>query len=348
MLQKLMGEQLKQKMSLDPYMKGASSALKKLGEKQATEAAMQVGADQVSSQLNQMASGNQTTSGMPTQPGQAQAGQPAGADLLQQLLQAQQSGGGGLGFDVKSAKGPFSQSGLTVGPEGNITLQQGGFFDLNQEAVTNLIKQIAGLQTVTGKEPIQPKDVVTLQQQALIETVKLAQKGQLQPNNILTNFEQASKAFITVRDAQAKIENIQSGTGFDDLGLIFSFMKVLDPNSVVRESEFANAAEAASYLNRTYGKVVRFTKGGRLAPESREELVDTSRRIFQAAQKQQQQTTEGFRQLAVQNNIDPRNVIRDVGLALPKEQKKIEGKAQTQPGTKAVTSKGTPYEITGD
>jgi len=59
---------------------------------------------------------------------------------------------------------------------------------------------------------------------------------------------------------------------------------------------------------------VRFTSGGRLAPESRKELIDSARRIFKSTEAQQNQTTNEFRNLAIRNNLDPNKIIRDVGL----------------------------------
>ena len=55
-----------------------------------------------------------------------------------------------------------------------------------------------------------------------------------------------SKDYFTVRDSEAKINAVASDpSAASDLALIFSFMKVLDPGSVVREQEFANAQNAA-------------------------------------------------------------------------------------------------------
>ena len=191
-----------------------------------------------------------------------------------------------------------------------------------------LTNQVAR-QKIAGQEPIQPKDLATLQLNSLKELNSLEKQGLLKPNDVFTKFENAAKPFIIARDAQARIEAIQLGTGFDDLGLIFSFMKVLDPNSVVRESEFANAEQAASFLDRVYGKGVRFTTGGRLSSKSRGELISTSRRLFKAAQRQMDKGTKQFTDLAIRNRINPKAVIRDVGLSLPQTQSISQGTTQS-------------------
>jgi len=242
------------------------------------------------------------------------------------------------------AKGALDQGGIEQGQQGEITgLRQpgwaadmftpGGARGNPEQLLKQLLQvsQIQGQQTQTqlgqqklaGEEPLQKgeKEKLGLQfQQDLVKkALELEKQGNLKPNDIFSGFEQASKAFITQRDSQARIEAMQQGTGYDDLGLIFSFMKVLDPSSVVRESEFANAASAASFLNRTYGQVVKFTKGGRLAPESRNQLIDSARRIFKSSENQQRKTTMQFKNLAERNGINFENVVRDTGIALSEQ-----------------------------
>ena len=58
-------------------------------------------------------------------------------------------------------------------------------------------------------------------------------------------------------------------TGMDDIAIVFSFMKLLDPGSVVRESEFetaANAGPRAKWFARQWN---RFITGGRFTESDR-------------------------------------------------------------------------------
>ena len=59
-----------------------------------------------------------------------------------------------------------------------------------------------------------------------------------------------------------------------DLALIFNFMKVLDPGSVVREGEFATAQNAGGIDQRTRSLYNRITSGERLTPEQRADFAD--------------------------------------------------------------------------
>lgn len=68
-----------------------------------------------------------------------------------------------------------------------------------------------------------------------------------QTNTFRKEFDALSKDFRTMRDSFVKMNAAaEDPSGAGDIALIFNFMKILDPNSVVRESEFATAENAAS------------------------------------------------------------------------------------------------------
>jgi len=161
--------------------------------------------------------------------------------------------------------------------------------------------------------------------------VKMNEEGMLKPKDLFEGFRKDSGEFLKVRDAHGRVENsAQDPSAAGDLALIFNYMKVLDPGSTVREGEFATAQEAASFLERKYGKVARFTTGGRLSPKTRADFVDRSRRLFKGMESQQKQNVNEYKRLAEANNLDFERLIMDTGLAKQGGQKT----AQTQPGTK--------------
>ena len=143
-------------------------------------------------------------------------------------------------------------------------------------------------------------------QQVLSNTLKLRKE-----------FKDDSKNFITIRDAFGRIlSSVESPAGPGDLALIFSFMKVLDPGSVVRESEFATAQDAASFMQRLYGKSARFTTGGRLSDESRQEFLDTARNLFESQLAQQESLQQEYRVTADEFGLDPTRVAPNLNAVL--------------------------------
>lgn len=80
-----------------------------------------------------------------------------------------------------------------------------------------------------------------------------------------------------------------------DLALIFNFMKVLDPGSVVREGEFATAASARAELTRASEKgtlvpavvqqaIQRLESGLRLLPEQRNDFLNRAGMLYSSAE----------------------------------------------------------------
>jgi hypothetical protein len=69
-------------------------------------------------------------------------------------------------------------------------------------------------------------------------------------------------------------------TSTDDIALIFSFMKMLDPGSVVREGEFALIGQSAGVPDRVLMEIARAKVGKGLTPGIREKLVNTSANIL--------------------------------------------------------------------
>ena len=54
--------------------------------------------------------------------------------------------------------------------------------------------------------------------------------------SLRSSFANETKDFRTIEDASEKIQNVAVGTMGGDLAMIFAYMKMTDPGSVVRES----------------------------------------------------------------------------------------------------------------
>lgn len=168
------------------------------------------------------------------------------------------------------------------------------------------------------------------------EATDLAKAGRLTAKDLFTQYEKSSGEFVSMRDAMGRIAaSAEDPSPAGDLALIFNYMKVLDPDSTVREGEFANAENSGSVPDRiwkTYNKVI---SGKRLNKKMRNDFVDRAQRIFKQAERQQMSNVKRFKTLAKQNKIDPTSFMSDLGLA-QKQGETVEGGFQT-------TSAGNKY-----
>lgn len=139
-------------------------------------------------------------------------------------------------------------------------------------------------------------------------------------SGVRKEFTNLSKDFFTQRDAFGRIQGIVGNdpskmTPADDIALIFNFMKVNDPGSTVREGEFATAENAASIPTRIRVQYNKALKGDKLLPKQRMEFVNTSRKLFNAADRQHNRRIDSFTGISERQGLDTRNVVLDLGLA---------------------------------
>jgi hypothetical protein len=98
-----------------------------------------------------------------------------------------------------------------------------------------------------------------------------------------------------------------------DLALIFNFMKVLDPGSVVREGEFATAQNAGGVDERLRSIYNQVVDGTRLTETQRADFVDRAGRLYSGAQEQYKSIADQYINFATQAGLDPNLVIPDFG-----------------------------------
>lgn len=119
-------------------------------------------------------------------------------------------------------------------------------------------------------------------------------------------FKTARQQFNTLRDLGTK----KNPTPQDDIAMIFTYMKTLDPGSVVREGEFATAQNAAGIddtIRNQYNKVLN---GTRLNPQQRQNMVRTGYSNYKNFRDAYNQQAENFRGYARDNGISPDRVAR--------------------------------------
>lgn len=129
-------------------------------------------------------------------------------------------------------------------------------------------------------------------------------------------FTKLSGDFIKQRDAFNRIQaSAADPSAAGDLALIFNYMKLLDPGSVVRESEFATAQNAAGVPDRVRAVYNNVLRGEKLADKQRNDFTNRAGRLFEGASKQHNKRVGTYTNLAQKVGADPQQVIVDLGLA---------------------------------
>ena len=122
-----------------------------------------------------------------------------------------------------------------------------------------------------------------------------------------------AKPFADLRTNYSRIKAAnQDNTGASDIAMVYSFMKMLDPTSVVREGEFATAENAGGVPQQIQSMYNRVLDGQRLSPEVRKEFMQQADRQYQEQFSTYKQIQTTYKNLAQQYELDPAKVAPDL------------------------------------
>jgi len=146
-----------------------------------------------------------------------------------------------------------------------------------------------------------------------METPLLSPKDVMdQENKLRTEFTGLTKDFTKIRDSYSRILAVsEEPSAAGDLALIFNYMKMLDPGSVVRESEFATAQNAGSVPEAVRNTYNRLLSGERLG-ETRMDFITQARNLFESQRTMLDEMAGNYRNIAERQGLDVSNVIFDM------------------------------------
>jgi len=146
---------------------------------------------------------------------------------------------------------------------------------------------------------------------------KLSQKDRMAAENKLrADFNKLTGEF---RDVGNSFNTILAGadnpTAVSDMSLIFSFMKMLDPGSVVRESEFDQAESAAGWSDSALNALGKFWDGKKLTT-NRGDFLTQAKNLYDARMPGYTNIVDTYTDIAGRENLDARNIIMEYAVNL--------------------------------
>ena len=113
------------------------------------------------------------------------------------------------------------------------------------------------------------------------------------------------KGFEEIKAAKNQIDQaVQKASPAGDLAAATKIMKILDPTSVVRESELAMAIAATGVEDRVMNYANMVITGQKLTPSQRKDFVDLSDKLYDAAGNQFNQKRNEYAGIAKRNQLD--------------------------------------------
>jgi hypothetical protein len=131
-------------------------------------------------------------------------------------------------------------------------------------------------------------------------------------NRLADDFTRDSKDFVQRAQSYGTVlAAAKDHSAAGDLSIIFAYMKMLDPGSVVREGEFATAQNTAGVPDRIRNLYNRAINGERLAPRQRADFVNQAKAVYGAAKQRQAAIEQTYGERARRAHVPPEMVIMD-------------------------------------
>lgn len=119
------------------------------------------------------------------------------------------------------------------------------------------------------------------------------------------------KSMAKINEAYAGVDGNPGITGPDQQALVFQFSKILDPGSVVRESEYAQSAANMGKINQARQLWSKLSSGEALTPIQVSLMKEVARNLVESSRTLLDSHNKTFSELAVRKGIHPDNVVID-------------------------------------
>lgn len=135
-------------------------------------------------------------------------------------------------------------------------------------------------------------------------------------SSLRKEFNAESKTFKDISGSYAKVLATDP-TAAGDVSLIFQYMKMLDPGSVVREGEQATAAQARGVPEGILSLYNRLVTGERLTAPQREDFRNQAQNIYYNALEDQSLNVIRYTGIAEDKGFKPSNIVFDYSVNIP-------------------------------
>ncbi|EIE3253523.1 phage DNA ejection protein [Escherichia coli] len=168
-----------------------------------------------------------------------------------------------------------------------------------------------------------------------LKLMELGQKGKPSAdlikglNSDITNF---GKNYTSVRAAANSLQALSKvNTGAAQLGIIFNYMKSLDPQSVVREGEQVQVMRSDGIWGQIKGYVDQLNAGNGLSQEARDNIVNAAKINANAMGQQFNQQVDEY--LDTYGDTIPQGLKKSLGRRKAKLFDDVSGQPTSQAGT---------------
>jgi hypothetical protein len=148
--------------------------------------------------------------------------------------------------------------------------------------------------------------------QPLIPIIPLQGKTFGNEKDLRSEFQTQVKPYVELGQAYQKIETAaKNPSPAGDIAMVYGFMKVLDPSSVVREGEFATAQNAGSVPDSVRNMYNKALNGERLNEKIRSDFLQQARNLVESQRVMSNDLMARYTDVAKNYKLDPNQVVFD-------------------------------------
>jgi hypothetical protein len=177
-----------------------------------------------------------------------------------------------------------------------------------------------------GKSPVAKTDDLTAYQK-FQATQAISKETQARTENA----REVARQVGLMNQAYSALEN-DGNLNFATQAIVTTYNKILDPTSVVRETEYDRTAAGQSLLERINGKFTQISQGGGgITKENLQEAVQLANQYLQSSQQSMLRQNQRAQQMAEQFGLNPDFVTSDGFQSAPSLEQYYQTNPQQQP-----------------
>ena len=170
----------------------------------------------------------------------------------------------------------------------------------------------------TAQAMVMGKKISADTQQTLLEIAAMQKSpGGMKPEQAFNAEKDLRNEYLKrtdkYREMKRQFDGMQAASkdisGPGDVALIMGFQKMLDPTSVVRETEFAIAEQSAGRMEQLLNTLTKFKTGQRLTPEQRTSFMNLARKYYDAAARQEGEDRKVMQKVVNNYGLNSDNVM---------------------------------------
>lgn len=121
---------------------------------------------------------------------------------------------------------------------------------------------------------------------------------------------ETKKYFTTNNTYQLLRSSADSGTGVGDVSMIYQYMKMLDPDTGIKEGEVALAQQTGNLPDRIVTMYNKLVTGERFSDKQRADFVNEAGRLLQVRHNNVNRAADKYRKIAKDFTLNPDRVVQ--------------------------------------